>query len=54
MFQKFSLIDCIIGHYGDDCHQTCGHCKNGTNCDSTSGKCPEGCEEYWNGSHCDS
>ncbi|XP_078330715.1 uncharacterized protein LOC111112824 [Crassostrea virginica] len=49
-----NCINCIIGYYGDDCHQTCGHCKNGTNCDSTSGKCPEGCEKYWNGSHCDS
>nr|XP_022311912.1 multiple epidermal growth factor-like domains protein 6 isoform X2 [Crassostrea virginica] len=45
---------CIIGYYGNDCHRSCGHCKNGTHCDSTTGKCPDGCEKHWNGSNCDS
>nr|XP_022311914.1 protein draper-like [Crassostrea virginica] len=49
-----NCTNCIIGYYGNDCHHRCGHCKNGTHCDSTSGKCPEGCEEHWNGSLCDS
>nr|XP_022311908.1 uncharacterized protein LOC111117113 isoform X3 [Crassostrea virginica] len=49
-----NCTDCIIGYYGKDCHRRCGHCKNGTYCDSTSGKCPEKCEEHWNGSLCDS
>ncbi|XP_078329746.1 uncharacterized protein LOC111117117 isoform X2 [Crassostrea virginica] len=49
-----NCTNCIIGNYGKDCHRRCGHCKNGTHCDISSGKCPEGCEEHWNGSLCDS
>ena len=44
----------MIDYCGNGCDQTCGNCTNGTHCDRSSGKDPEGCEKHWNGSNCNS
>ncbi|XP_078329749.1 uncharacterized protein LOC144624208 isoform X2 [Crassostrea virginica] len=46
-----NCTNCMIGYCGNGCDQTCGNCTNGTHCDRSSGKCPEGCEKHWNGSN---
>ncbi|XP_067679095.1 scavenger receptor class F member 2-like isoform X1 [Haliotis asinina] len=41
---------CDNGTFGLNCERDCGHCK-GT-CDVVDGRCPLGCIEGYNGSHC--
>ncbi|PSN42602.1 hypothetical protein C0J52_19715 [Blattella germanica] len=39
-----NLETCVQGHYGADCKESCGHCKNEMPCDPYTGLCPLGCE----------
>ena len=30
----------------------CGHCRAGSHCNSSTGECPSGCIEGWQGTSC--
>ncbi|XP_052066647.1 multiple epidermal growth factor-like domains protein 10 isoform X4 [Mytilus californianus] len=49
-------VDCQIeclGSYGPGCSYKCGHCLNGTTCESMSGLCPlHKCDPGWEGRTC--
>ena len=38
------LTDCQFMTYGEDCAQSCGHCRGGQLCDPVTGHCPHGCQ----------
>eukprot|EP00058_Branchiostoma_floridae_P001873 XP_002587361.1 hypothetical protein BRAFLDRAFT_96244 [Branchiostoma floridae] len=42
---------CPQGRFGADCNQNC-NCKNGSNCNIYTGRCPDGCREGWKGATC--
>ncbi|XP_066297249.1 protein draper-like [Branchiostoma lanceolatum] len=42
---------CPQGRFGADCNQRC-NCKNDSNCNIYTGRCPEGCREGWKGATC--
>ena len=42
---------CDAGYYGAECDE-CGHCLDGALCDSTTGRCPEGCEKGYAFDNC--
>ena len=31
-----------------------GHCVNGTSCNKLTGRCIDGCSNYWTGEYCES
>jgi hypothetical protein len=47
------LTECVVGFYGENCTQKCGHCMDVNGCDKTTGECRNGCRPYWAGSKCD-
>lgn len=44
---NFIKSDCVSGFYGDSCQNTCGKCKADASCNTTSGVCPDGCQDHW-------
>ena len=47
------LVECITGHYGQNCVYTCGKCEHGS-CDNTNGHCIiDVCSPGWKGPKCD-
>lgn len=48
----FPFTECIPGHFGPNCDQRCGVCKDNEACDYRNGACPQGCAEGWTGSTC--
>lgn len=48
----FVKLDCTVGFYGDDCDKICGQCMDGTSCNVSSGVCPSGCRNNWEGPMC--
>lgn len=44
--------DCISGFYAERCEKKCGNCKAGVLCDSTTGRCPDGCLDHWLPPYC--
>lgn len=48
----FDLIACENGRYGDKCSETCGHCRDITQCLHTNGTCLTGCELGYQGKLC--
>lgn len=52
-FFLFSFAVCSEHFYGLDCSTPCGHCLNKDVCDNVTGRCPNGCQNYWTGDGCD-
>lgn len=51
--QLFLRIGCSHGYFGMSCKEQCSeHCINNDPCDHVSGICPNGCQDGYNGSHC--
>lgn len=49
------FIECSSGYFGTGCRETCSrHCINNTVCNHVSGICPNGCEDGYMGTHCNS
>lgn len=48
------LIACKAGLYGFNCNETCGYCRDLTECVRFDGLCLTGCEVGYNGSTCKS
>lgn len=48
----FDFIACENGRYGDKCSETCGHCRNVTQCLHTNGTCLTGCKPGYQGKLC--
>lgn len=44
MIKYSQLIACESGLYGVDCNETCGHCKDVTQCFHVNGTCLTGCK----------
>ncbi|XP_062577913.1 multiple epidermal growth factor-like domains protein 10 [Saccostrea cucullata] len=44
--------DCMSMTYGENCLHICGHCFNGSGCNSVSGACAEGCDAGYQGINC--
>ncbi|XP_061168121.1 uncharacterized protein LOC133177046 [Saccostrea echinata] len=42
----------ITGRWGEDCKEICGFCKDGADCDKTTGACPSGCAAGYRSSQC--
>lgn len=41
------------GHtYGYNCQEHCGICRNGEECDTVTGVCPNGCDTGYMGDNC--
>lgn len=40
------------GTYGNNCNETCGHCRDKTTCDHVYGSCATGCSPGYSGTHC--
>lgn len=38
------LLVCFLGHYGQDCSESCGHCSNLSDCSNVDGTCQTGCK----------
>ncbi|XP_060608617.1 protein draper-like [Ruditapes philippinarum] len=45
------VTSCPSGKFGRECMFTC-HCKDGADCDDTSGFCVSGCASGWSGNSC--
>ena len=48
----FYILECPGGSFGQDCLEVCGGCKSKTTCNATTGICPDGCNNGFEGSHC--
>lgn len=44
--------ECGIGKYGIKCFETCGNCRNQSQCNNVNGSCSEGCSAGYKGSFC--
>ncbi|XP_004684853.1 PREDICTED: scavenger receptor class F member 1 isoform X1 [Condylura cristata] len=44
-------LPCPAGRYGDQCRDSCGHCKQNEPCSADTGSC-QSCEPGWNGTLC--
>lgn len=49
-----TFLDCTSGFYAQRCEKKCGNCKAGFICDSTTGRCPNGCLDHWLPPYCTS
>lgn len=47
------ILECSNHFYGSDCTISCGHCRNGDVCNKVNGRCPNGCQNNWDGEKCD-
>lgn len=45
--------ECSEDFYGRDCNKPCGHCRGNAPCDSATGHCSSGCQNYWTGDRCE-
>lgn len=45
-------LECDNGWYGFECNETCGHCRNVTNCSNIDGICLNGCAAGFEGNLC--
>nr|XP_034334886.1 multiple epidermal growth factor-like domains protein 10 [Crassostrea gigas] len=45
-------LACDIGRYGDQCSETCGHCRDVTQCSHINGTCLTGCKPGYQGKLC--
>lgn len=52
MFYVFYSKACDKGLYGDGCSETCGRCRNKSNCVHTNGSCLTGCDAGYKGDVC--
>lgn len=52
LYQYYFFSDCISGFYAERCEKKCGNCKSGVLCDSTTGRCPDGCLDHWVPPYC--
>ncbi|XP_006977454.2 scavenger receptor class F member 1 isoform X1 [Peromyscus maniculatus bairdii] len=44
-------LPCSPGRYGEQCRESCGHCKPNATCSPVTGNC-ESCKPGWNGTQC--
>ena len=49
---KLWLSECDIGTYGDNCNETCGNCKDQSECHHSNGTCLTGCNDGFQGALC--
>ena len=47
------ILECASDSYGQDCNETCGHCKYDHVCNKQNGVCPAGCTSGYYGGKCD-
>lgn len=55
VFVSFLLIvvlECVVGHYGYNCNETCGQCMDPKQCSAVSGTCLTGCRAGYVGRLC--
>lgn len=43
---------CDKGSFGDNCSETCGHCRDKDKCSNINGKCLTGCDAGHQGDLC--
>lgn len=48
------ILACDEGTYGFDCNETCGHCRDVSQCSNTNGTCLNGCVASYKGDMCES
>ena len=48
----FLSIACDKGSFGDNCSETCGHCRDVDKCSNINGTCLTGCEAGFQGELC--
>lgn len=48
-------LECYDGQYirNKTCVPCEGHCKNGVQCNKLTGRCDNGCQNYWTGKFCE-
>lgn len=51
-FLSIVVLECVFGHYGYNCNETCGHCKDAIQCSTVSGTCLTGCKAGYVGRLC--
>lgn len=44
--------ECDVGSYGYDCNETCGHCRDVSQCSNINGTCLTGCDAGYQGDTC--
>ena len=49
------ILVCDDGEYTSDrmCVPCPGHCNNGESCNKLTGRCDNGCQNYWTGDFCE-
>eukprot|EP00105_Crassostrea_gigas_P042813 XP_019926961.1 PREDICTED: uncharacterized protein LOC109619993 [Crassostrea gigas] len=45
-------LECDKGWYGIGCNETCGHCRNESQCSNDNGTCEAGCDAGFTGDQC--
>ena len=45
-------LECYNNTYGQDCAETCGHCRDSKPCHHINGSCVNGCAPGFKGSQC--
>lgn len=46
-------VACPVGFYGMNCSESCGFCKNRSDCDHVNGLCPNGCQSGYKDEKCE-
>lgn len=46
------IVECLHGFYDQQCEKRCGKCKGGVICNTSSDRCPDGCQEHWSPPKC--
>lgn len=46
------ILECDKGLYGLECNETCGHCRDVSQCSNIDGTCKAGCAASFEGVFC--
>ena len=49
---RLLLVGCRNGSYGYECNETCGHCRDQSDCHKENGSCFNGCGSGFIGDLC--